>query len=537
MAWALVQSLKATSTGSASTAVAASFASSVTAGNRIFMFTTAFQGSALTPDISAPTKSAGTATVSAFTQLTSASIASSGGKLFIDIWTATVSGSGTCTLSATSTTSGGSELGWAAQEYSGLDASAGSGCLDVSATGAGNNNTTATIATGTTAASHAAGQLALASVGDWGSGATWTLSTANGFTKVAAASLDADTNAAMAVANKTSASGATESAIWTNGAVADTDNAAVVVIKLAASGTPVALTGVVAAVTTAAPAGTVATQVNVALTGAVASVAIGAPVGTVLAAGPIALTGAVAALAVAAPAGTVSATSPIALTGAVAGVSTGAPAGSVSLTVSLTASPASIATAAPAGSVSLSVALSGAVAAATLAAPAGTVALSVSLAGPVSAVSISAPVGTVAAQGPISLTGPVAAIALTAPAGTVSAGTPSVTIAGPVASISISAPAGTITAVVSVTYIFTPPTQKLHYGNWFTQPLTSRIGYPTGATLLKSNGFYTIRWDAPSQIDINSADIVYLGGHVYTVSQAEAAALTAAGYGSNITTQ
>lgn len=85
--------------------------------------------------------------------------------------------------------------------------------------------------------------------------------------------------------------------------------------------------------------------------------------------------------------------------------------------------------------------------------------------------------------------------------------------------------------------VFTPPTQNLHYGNWFTQPLTSRINYPTGATVLKSGGFYTTRWDAPSQADINSADIVYLGGHSYIVSQAEAAALTAAGYGSNITTQ
>lgn len=233
MAWSLVQSLKSTSTAVASTAVTAAFASNVTAGNRIFMFTVAFQGSATTPDIATPTKSAGTATISAFTQLASATVVPGTSKLFVDIWTATVTGTGTCTLSATSTSTGGSELGWTAQEYSGLDSSAGSGCLDVAATGTGNSSSTATIATGTTASTTGAGQLALAMVGDWGASATWTLSVANGFTKVTAASLDADGNSGLAVANKTSSSGTAETATWTNGAVSDTDNAAVVVIKLA----------------------------------------------------------------------------------------------------------------------------------------------------------------------------------------------------------------------------------------------------------------------------------------------------------------
>ena len=235
MAWSLIQSLKSTSTGSPSTAVTAAFASNVTSGNRLFMFTTALNNSATT-DIAAPTESAGTATVSAFTQLATASIVLGAAKLFVDIWTATVTGTGTCTLSATSPSTASSELGWTAQEYSGLDASAGAGCLDVAATGTGNNTTTATISTGTTAATTGAGQLALAVVGDWGASATWTLSTANGFTKDAGASLDADASAGMAVAYKTSASGATESCVWTNGAVSDSDQAAVAVIKLASGG-------------------------------------------------------------------------------------------------------------------------------------------------------------------------------------------------------------------------------------------------------------------------------------------------------------
>src|SRR6059058_1615540 len=128
MTWALVQNLKPTATtGTASTAVTAAFGSNVTASGRIFVFTTAFNGTATT-DIATPTKSAGTATVSAFTQLTTATVAPGTGKLFVDIWTAVVSAPGTCTLSATSPSTSGSELGWTAQEYSGLDTSAGSGC-------------------------------------------------------------------------------------------------------------------------------------------------------------------------------------------------------------------------------------------------------------------------------------------------------------------------------------------------------------------------------------------------------------------------
>jgi hypothetical protein len=211
----------------------------------------------------------------------------------------------------------------------------------------------------------------------------------------------------------------------------------------------------------------------------------------------------------------------------------------VALSVSLTASPASVLIAAPVGTVSVqkNITLTGAVAATSTAAPAGTVSLSVSITGPVAAISLSAPAGTVTAIGPVSLTGAVASVTISAPAGTVVAGGGPITLAGPVATLTISAPAGTVTAIVSVTYVFTPPTQNLHYGNWFTEPLTSRIPYPTGACVLKSKGFYTTRWDAPVEADIENADVVYLGGHEYVISQAEAAALTAAGYGANITTR
>lgn len=54
---------------------------------------------------------------------------------------------------------------------------------------------------------------------------------------------------------------------------------------------------------------------------------------------------------------------------------------------------------------------------------------------------------------------------------------------------------------------------------------------PRGRTVLKSPaGVYTTV-DNPSQDQIDAAAVTYMGGHVYFVSVAEAAALTAAGYG------
>jgi len=54
---------------------------------------------------------------------------------------------------------------------------------------------------------------------------------------------------------------------------------------------------------------------------------------------------------------------------------------------------------------------------------------------------------------------------------------------------------------------------------------------PRGRTVLKELGVYSLV-DAASitQARFDAADVVYLGGHIYTVTQAEADALTAAGY-------
>lgn len=55
-----------------------------------------------------------------------------------------------------------------------------------------------------------------------------------------------------------------------------------------------------------------------------------------------------------------------------------------------------------------------------------------------------------------------------------------------------------------------------------------------GRTVLKTGSTYTTV-QYPSDAQVRAANAVYMGGHVYTISAAEAADLTAAGYGSYIT--
>ena len=80
---------------------------------------------------------------------------------------------------------------------------------------------------------------------------------------------------------------------------------------------------------------------------------------------------------------------------------------------------------------------------------------------------------------------------------------------------------------------FTPPHGS--YGN--VEPATrlemwfGRID--RGLTVLKKDGVYTVV-DFPYQGDCDDADICYLGGHVYEVSNEEADALTAADLGDGV---
>jgi hypothetical protein len=56
---------------------------------------------------------------------------------------------------------------------------------------------------------------------------------------------------------------------------------------------------------------------------------------------------------------------------------------------------------------------------------------------------------------------------------------------------------------------------------------------PRGRTVIKTGGVYRTL-DNPEQSTLDVATEVYLGGHLYTVTQTVADALTAAGYGSGI---
>lgn len=85
----------------------------------------------------------------------------------------------------------------------------------------------------------------------------------------------------------------------------------------------------------------------------------------------------------------------------------------------------------------------------------------------------------------------------------------------------------TIVGHVSVT-TFTPPTVLVRLDT--PHRLFSRKSLPTGVTVLKSPlGSYT-QTQNPTPEQIDAAAVAYLGGHVYPVSDTEAAALTAAGY-------
>jgi hypothetical protein len=57
---------------------------------------------------------------------------------------------------------------------------------------------------------------------------------------------------------------------------------------------------------------------------------------------------------------------------------------------------------------------------------------------------------------------------------------------------------------------------------------------PRGRTVLKIDGAYGT-YDCPDANVVASATEIYQGGHEYVISTAQATALTAAGYGSQIT--
>lgn len=69
---------------------------------------------------------------------------------------------------------------------------------------------------------------------------------------------------------------------------------------------------------------------------------------------------------------------------------------------------------------------------------------------------------------------------------------------------------------------------------WTSDPFFGRYRLDRGISLLVS-GTTVTEAQYPDQESLASYDHVYLGGHEYEITSAEAATLTAAGYGSYIT--
>jgi hypothetical protein len=80
---------------------------------------------------------------------------------------------------------------------------------------------------------------------------------------------------------------------------------------------------------------------------------------------------------------------------------------------------------------------------------------------------------------------------------------------------------------------FTPPT--VDEGPVAEGSLFSRYKLRRGMSVLKNqDGTYSlVRY--PAQTEIEAAKVCYLGGHIYDITDDEATALTAAGYGDYIT--
>jgi hypothetical protein len=78
-----------------------------------------------------------------------------------------------------------------------------------------------------------------------------------------------------------------------------------------------------------------------------------------------------------------------------------------------------------------------------------------------------------------------------------------------------------------MSYLFAPPT--VEYGPAGGHWLFWRYSLKRGVTVYKiGNSWYEEEY--PSQDDLDIADAVYLGGHEYTVTEAEKNDLEAAGY-------
>ncbi len=83
-------------------------------------------------------------------------------------------------------------------------------------------------------------------------------------------------------------------------------------------------------------------------------------------------------------------------------------------------------------------------------------------------------------------------------------------------------------------YQFDPPGRSVSMDPTGKDTLWSRVTYLRGDAVVRfTNGSF--RQVATHDPDLADIDVVYLGGHVHTISDEDAALLTAAGYGQYLT--
>lgn len=221
------------------------------------------------------------------------------------------------------------------------------------------------------------------------------------------------------------------------------------------------------------------------------------------------------------------------VSGALSSTTIAAPAGAVSGPANIAGAKPNVAIAAPAGTVGGPANIAGVKPNITIAAPAGTVSAPVNIAGPVATLVIGALAGTVSggSSSPGSVTGVVAPVVIAAPAGSVAG---PANLGGALSTLTLTALAGSVDVVAppATLYHFETPTRRPEVAG--SDIFWKKLLLQRSTSILKNGSFYT-EIDYPSAEQVDAADITYLGGRIYTVTQTEADALTAAGYGAGLT--
>lgn len=91
-----------------------------------------------------------------------------------------------------------------------------------------------------------------------------------------------------------------------------------------------------------------------------------------------------------------------------------------------------------------------------------------------------------------------------------------------------------LSTIPTVTYIFRPPQVQMQPADPKRERLWEFYGFAQGISVLKQHDGSYLQTAFPTTDNIDAALITYLGGHEYVVDAAEAAALTAAGYGGEL---